>query len=85
MRKNNDKPLKQFLSSHDRDVILLLVTAAQLNLAKFCLSLKETLKFAIPCKREDFKKIQWTAGFNRHALQKEVLIKKLQFLICVLL
>ena len=45
----------------------------QLNLAEFCLSFKEKLKFAIPCKGEDFKKIQCTAGFNRHTLQKEVL------------
>ena len=38
VRKKNDKPLKQFLSSHDCEVILLIVTAAQLNLAEFCLS-----------------------------------------------
>ena len=37
-KNNNDKPLKQFLSWHDREVILLIVTAAQLNLAEFCLS-----------------------------------------------
>ena len=37
-KNNNDKPLKQFLSSHDREVIFLMVTAAQLNLAEFCLS-----------------------------------------------
>ena len=43
LRKNNDKPLKQFLSSHDREVILLIVTAAQLNLAEFCLSFKVKL------------------------------------------
>ena len=41
--KNNDKPLKQFLSSHDYEVILLIVTAAQLNLAEFCPSFKEKL------------------------------------------
>ena len=87
MRKYNDKPLKQFLSSYDREVILLIVTAAQLNLAEFCLSFKEKLKFAIPCKREDFKKIQCTAGFNRHTLQKEVLrrLAVQNFILCVLL
>ena len=58
VRKNNDKPLKQFLSSHDCEVILLIVTAAQLNLAEFCLSFKGKLKCAIPRKKEDFKKIQ---------------------------
>ena len=41
VKKNNDKPLEQFLSSHDREVILLIITAAQLNLAEFCLSFKE--------------------------------------------
>ena len=41
LRKNNEKPLKQFLSSHDREVILLIVTAAQLNLAEFFLSFKD--------------------------------------------
>ena len=41
LRKNNDKPLKQFLSSDDREVILLIDIAAQLNLAEFCLSFKE--------------------------------------------
>ena len=40
--KNNDEPLKQFNISqwkakswHDREVILLIVAAAQLNLAEF--------------------------------------------------
>ena len=41
-KKNNDKSLKQFLSLHDREVILLIVTAAQLNLAEFCPSFEET-------------------------------------------
>ena len=52
--KNNDGPLKQFNISqwkakswHDREVILLIVTAARLNLAEFCLSFKEKLRFAI--------------------------------------
>ena len=63
VRKNNDKPLKQFLSSHDREVILLIITAAQLNLAEFCLSFKEKLKFAIPCIKKDFKKIQPVSVF----------------------
>ena len=56
VRKNNDKPLKQFLSSHDREVILLIVTAALLNLIEFCLSFREKLKFAKPYKREDFRR-----------------------------
>ena len=41
LRKNNDKPLKQFLSSHDREVILLIFTAAQWNLADFFLTFKD--------------------------------------------
>ena len=44
VKKNNDKPLEQFLSSHDREVILLIITAAQLNLAEFCLSYKREKK-----------------------------------------
>ena len=56
VRKNNDKPLKQFLSSHDREVILLIVTAAQLNLSEFCLSFKEKLSTLIPYKKEEFKR-----------------------------
>ena len=39
--KINVKPLKQFLSTHDLEVILLIVTTAQLSLAEFCLSFKE--------------------------------------------
>ena len=50
VRKNN--------SSHDCEVILLIVTTTQLNLAEFCLSFKGKLKCAIPFKKEDFKKIQ---------------------------
>ena len=54
----------------------------QLNLAEFCLSFKEKLKFAIPYKREDFKKIQCTAGFNRHTLQKQVLRRCSFYFVC---
>ena len=55
VRKNNVKPLKQFLSSHDRELILPIVTTAQLSLAEFCLSFKEKLTL-ISCKKEELRR-----------------------------
>ena len=57
--KNNHKPLKQLnvsqwkaKSSHDREVILLIVIAITVKrLHEFCLSFKEKLRFAVPCRK----------------------------------